>query len=34
VTAVATSASFQLTKNMIRVAPTIVSTFWKKKMRP
>ena len=34
VTAVATSASSQLTKNMITVAPTIVSTFWKKKTSP
>ena len=32
VTAVATSASRQLTKNMTTVAPTIVSTFWKKKI--
>ena len=34
VTAVATSASSQLTRNMITVAATIVSTFWKKKTRP
>ncbi len=34
VTAVAASASRQLTTNMTAVTPTIVSTCWKKKMRP